>query len=154
MQQWTKRRKVSGTCRENKCQFSMADYIFLYSIQPANPNSFLFIPVYVWNLQSVSSSRNPGLPRSKWERNGVLFATHQHCVHGNSSRRHLNRQCWVGVKLWKSLLLNVILPDSHQSKDSGLCGVRTWFFKSLGQNGGQLPSKWRFLWSLFCTPIV
>lgn len=154
MQQQTKRPKVSGTCRENKCQFSIADSLFFYSIQLANPSSFLFISVYVWNLQSVFHSRSPGLPRSKWERNGVLFATHQHCVHGDSSWRHLNQQCWVVVKLWKFQLLNIILSDSHQSKDNGVCGVWTRFFKSLGQNGGQLHSQWRFLRSLFCTPTV
>ena len=46
--------------KENVSLFSVANYIFPYSIQPANPNSFFLLPVYVWNFQSISSSRTPG----------------------------------------------------------------------------------------------
>ena len=117
--------------KENVRLFSIAIYIFPYSIQPANPNSFLLLPVYVRNFQSISSSRTPGLPWSKWKRNGVLSTTNQHCVHGNSGWRHLKQQCWVGCETKKSLPFTSYLLRLPSEKENGLSSGRILFFRSL-----------------------
>ena len=116
---------------KRKCLFSIDNYIFPYSIQPANPNSFLFLPVYVWNFQSISSSRSPGLPWSKWQRNGILSTTNQHCVHGNSSWRHLKQECWVGSEMKKSLPFKSYLLRLPSEKENGLSSGKILFFRSL-----------------------